>query len=182
MGLHLSVNRLIGRMREQGVTSMRLAEEVGVTRQAVYNLTKGKNQPRIETLDRIAAALGCTPQSLLMTNARYTDYTRFADVVMSRYGREGDGYDVAAETMGHARDWLTEYYDDLSRDQFDEAEEIVIERCEPFAGHVAELLELFRLLHVSDEHQTSIVHEAFLTFFEDLQDRLDKTFVNDEPA
>lgn len=55
---------------EKGITQDALAEQLNVTRQAVSNWECEKTQPDVETLDRIAEALGVDIEQLIYGNER----------------------------------------------------------------------------------------------------------------
>ncbi len=50
---------------ERGITQDELAEKLSVTRQAVSNWERGKTEPDIETLDRLAQALDVSAEALI---------------------------------------------------------------------------------------------------------------------
>ena len=59
--------------REKGVTQEALAQMVGVNRSAVAKWETGKAFPRLETLVKIAAALSCHGDDLLVDFSGKTD-------------------------------------------------------------------------------------------------------------
>ena len=58
--------RLSEVLNELGWTQKKLAEEAGISRQAVVNLMKGPDSIRLETLDRISQATGKPVSDLLV--------------------------------------------------------------------------------------------------------------------
>ena len=45
-------------LKDQGVTNISLADQVGMTRPNMSNIVNGKTKPSLDTLERIAVALG----------------------------------------------------------------------------------------------------------------------------
>ncbi len=45
-------------LKEQGITNISLADQVGITRPNMSNIVNGKTKPSLDTLERIAVALG----------------------------------------------------------------------------------------------------------------------------
>lgn len=54
-------------MNDRGVKAWKLADDIGMTRSAVYKLARATKPPRLEisTLDAICRALDCQPGDLL---------------------------------------------------------------------------------------------------------------------
>ncbi len=45
-------------LKEQGITNISLADQVGITRPNMSNIVNGKTKPSLDTLERIAVILG----------------------------------------------------------------------------------------------------------------------------
>lgn len=165
----VSLDRLYRHMELEEVTAAKLAERVGLSRQAVYNILNGKSQPKPETLERICKALNCNPDALTGPDLRDTDHHRFADVLVARRNRELMDYDVEAATLEYVRNWLVEHYNDLTREQFKEAKEEADTIGGDFAKDVARMLLTADSIGVSVETQTKATEEAFDSFFDVLE-------------
>ena len=51
----------------RGLTQVELAEKAGVTQPRIVEIEAGKHNQRTDTLDKISAALGVSPASLLIS-------------------------------------------------------------------------------------------------------------------
>lgn len=67
--------------KEKGVTIVALSEMVGLTQPGLSNIANGKSSPSLETLERIAKALGVPVASLFEDTSKYIEcpvcHTRF---------------------------------------------------------------------------------------------------------
>ena len=62
----VALGRAVSALRERkGLTQERLALESGLTRKAVSELERGLTYPRLDSLDRIAAAVGVDRRQIL---------------------------------------------------------------------------------------------------------------------
>lgn len=57
--------KLIDLMADKGMTQAELADKAGLSRASVNNLLKHGRKPRLDTLGKIAKALGVKPSELL---------------------------------------------------------------------------------------------------------------------
>lgn len=57
--------KLTVRRREKQLTQLQLAAMIGIGRYNICNYETGVSRPRVETLERIAAALDCAPGDLI---------------------------------------------------------------------------------------------------------------------
>lgn len=62
---HKPMVKLTVRRREKGLKQGQLAAMIGIERYNICNYETGVSRPRSETLERIAAALECTPGDLI---------------------------------------------------------------------------------------------------------------------
>jgi transcriptional regulator with XRE-family HTH domain len=69
MSLAENIRRL---RKDKGWTQIELAEKTGLRVAHVYELEKGKGDPKLSTLYKLMTALGCSPDSLLMDTERVT--------------------------------------------------------------------------------------------------------------
>lgn len=61
----MDTKKLIDAMAEKGLTQSELADKAHVSRAAVYGILSKGRTPRLDTLGRIARALGVKPTELL---------------------------------------------------------------------------------------------------------------------
>jgi len=54
----MKVDRIRGLLKEKGKTSKSLSEEIGLKEPSLSRILNGKTEPRIDTLEKIAAGLG----------------------------------------------------------------------------------------------------------------------------
>lgn len=88
MAIKLNLDEL---MRKKGITLEKLAEKVGIAPPNLSNIKTGKiSSLRLETLDKICAALGCTPGDLLEYEGEksrvipmFLDYTGTTDLLLN---------------------------------------------------------------------------------------------------
>jgi len=57
------------RMAACGVTQVELAERLGIAQPSVSAIIRGRREPGLGVIDRVAQALDCSPQSLLAESA-----------------------------------------------------------------------------------------------------------------
>lgn len=167
--MYLDREELAERMKIKPITAAELALAVGISRQAMYNILNGKSSPRPATLNRIAEALRCTPQALMVNTHVPDEHERFADVVVERFDREGDKYDVKAAISEHFISWLYSKHAELTKEQFDEALETVEYETGRFAENVLCALKSLSVLYVSTDAQARAMEEAFIMFSEVLE-------------
>lgn len=67
--------RLKDLMKEKGMTSVRIAELVGMHKTNVSNIINGKQMPSVETLERFANALGVRFTELFVLEEESTPQT-----------------------------------------------------------------------------------------------------------
>lgn len=167
----LSLERLYRRMDLETVSAAQLAEKVGISRQAMYNIINGKSQPKPATLEKMCEALNCKPAQLFGPDEMESDHAHFADVLVARLDREI--FDVKATVKEYVDNWLVEHYDDLDYEQFKAAKEYIDDEGEFFAKNMNDLLIASRFLDVDRDLQEKVAEQAFILFFEVTTSMLD---------
>ena len=64
--------------KSAGLTQEQLAKNSGLSRNAIYNYENGRRSPDIETLNKIAAALGVTSNELLGLSTNSINLSRIS--------------------------------------------------------------------------------------------------------
>lgn len=76
MRMMAEVNPIRWYRKQQGLRAEGLAEKSGVSAQSVWKIEKGTTAPRIDTLYRLAGALGVDPISLIASYQRWSEDTK----------------------------------------------------------------------------------------------------------
>ena len=77
--------------KESGMTQDELAEELNVTRQALSNWERGKTEPDIETLTKIAEILNVSVEELIYGEEREEEHKTVVRQV-TKHAKEGVGF------------------------------------------------------------------------------------------
>ena len=77
--------------KESGMTQDELAEELNVTRQALSNWERGKTEPDIETLTKIAEILDVSVEELIYGEEREEEHKTVVRQV-TKHAKEGVGF------------------------------------------------------------------------------------------
>ena len=77
--------------KESGMTQDELAEELNVTRQALSNWERGKTEPDIETLTKIAEILDVSVEELIYGEEREEEHNTVVRQV-TKHAKEGVGF------------------------------------------------------------------------------------------
>ena len=77
--------------KESGMTQDELAEELNVTRQALSNWERGKTEPDIETLTKIAEILDVSGEELIYGEEREEEHKTVVKQV-TKHAKEGVGF------------------------------------------------------------------------------------------
>ena len=166
--MQLDTEEMALRMRLEPITAKELADRVGISRQSVYNLLSGRSQPKPATLRRIAEELRCKPEILLTGfEAPVTEHENFAGVMVERYARDPEGYDVEAVALDYLGNYLVTRYGGLTMEQFEVAEGVARDMGGEFAKHLRRLFESCEGLAVPREIWGDAAGEAFNSFFEE---------------
>lgn len=167
----LSTDRLYRHMKMEGVTATMLAEKVGLSRQAVYNIMNARSQPKPETLEAIARALNCSTWQLLGSDERDDDHEKFVAILTARLHHEF--FDVENAVREYVNSWFFEHYDDLGYEDMKEAREVIDEQGGDFARNFSSLLKAYRLLNIlGDDHARQAAIHAINLFFDVLSTML----------
>ena len=75
-------------MSEKGVTSVELAEKIGVSKAPISNLINNKTMPSIDTLGKIATALGVPDWQLFASKEEAVNDTREEFLTCPYCGKE----------------------------------------------------------------------------------------------
>lgn len=75
-------------MSEKGVTSVELAEKIGVSKATISNLINNKTMPSIDTLGKIAIALGVPDWQLFASKDEAVNNTKEESLICPYCGRE----------------------------------------------------------------------------------------------
>ncbi len=98
----MTVGENIRRFRKElGWTQAKLAEELHVTQQSIGQFENGEKPPKLETIEKIAAALGVTPFDLI--GYEYYDM-KYPEA--GKEFKEFDGFLNYLESLGYAVDML----------------------------------------------------------------------------
>lgn len=177
--MYVDVEEMVERMRLEPITAAELASRVGLSRQGMYNILNGKSQPKPATLKRICEALNCTPKTLIITSdGPGTDHERFADVMVERYSRELDSYDVEAAALDYIGNWLAAQYSELTDNQYRAAKAEAEREGQEFAHYLKQLFVCFEMLGILNDTRTQAAEEAFNAFFEVLPSVIDGVIGN----
>ena len=162
------------RMKIEGMTAADLAERVGISRQSMYNLLNRKSQPRPSTLSRLCAVLNGSPETLLENNPYVPrEYEHIAEIMVDRYSRELDKYDVKASVTEYVSNWLYDQYGNLTREEFARAKEEADREGGEFAYYMQQLFVCFEILGIMNTTQIRAVEEAFTSFFDNMPGMVD---------
>ena len=74
-------------MNNKKISVMSMAEKIGVSRQALYDIRHGRAMPRKDTLDLIANELGVTSE-ILRNGIRHFDYEHFKKLVYEKFPKQ----------------------------------------------------------------------------------------------
>lgn len=61
----MELNRIKEALKENGMTQVALANQLGISKTAVSDLCQNRSQPSLKRLFQIAAIIGCPPHDLI---------------------------------------------------------------------------------------------------------------------
>ena len=106
--MQLDTDKLKRQMTVRFISGAKLAEATGITRQSIYRILRGDNQPKPENFKAICEALECDPRDLLADAGQKPGWYGRAiisdhDPISGEPIKYGVGYDGPFETEGAAR-------------------------------------------------------------------------------
>ncbi len=165
----LDTKKLAHLMERKPINATELADQVGVTRQTIYNLLNGRSQPKERTLLRISEVLGCEPETLIVAGGAHdSEHERFAEIVVQRFLRETTNYDISAAVMDHYYNWLTSEYGDLTDEEYQQKKDLSEFAAKEFAKDISLFIMLGDEYCVSEATLTEAAREAFSMTFDNV--------------
>lgn len=145
----MSIGKRIKQTRiDLGISQAKLGEKLGVTQQMIAQFENSGKNPKLETLNRIADALGVTTEYLLGVESRGTSFTTFLwDDPFSVAGFE---VIPIGEDLYKMKNYAEKYYFSVNRKELESLSNSVVD----YLGYKIEKLKKTKEVFYEDAETT----------------------------